>query len=206
MKLFSQTHFAGSFLSSAPPTFYNAQNGVIPECAVLGKSNVGKSSFINHLCNKSLAKVSSTPGKTQTLNFFIVDDVFALVDVPGYGFAKVPGSLKSTWAECLDNYLCTRDNLSLLLLLLDSRRIPSEEDLSFIEWARSNQKELLLIFTKVDKLRAHEKELLIRNAEKTFGSLKCFYYTIQSPEARQSLIYHLQDILWENSTKKPLSV
>lgn len=134
------------------PTLHKGKDH-LPEVAIVGRSNVGKSSLINHLTHsKGLAKTSSVPGKTQTINFYSVDNRLCLVDLPGYGFSKVPGSLKKTWAESLETYLQVREELKLILLLVDLRRDLSEEDKAFIEWANANQKPLYFIFTKADKL------------------------------------------------------
>ncbi|MCX6988010.1 MAG: ribosome biogenesis GTP-binding protein YihA/YsxC [Chlamydiae bacterium] len=131
----------------------------LPEIAIVGRSNVGKSSLINHLTQvKSLAKTSSVPGKTQTINFYLLDNQLCLVDLPGYGFSKVSHSIKKTWADSLETYLTTREELQLIFLLIDLRRELSEEDKGFIQWAVSAQKELFFIFTKADKLKPEEQE------------------------------------------------
>jgi GTP-binding protein len=128
-----------------------------PEFAFIGRSNVGKSSLINMLANrKQLAKTSNTPGKTQTINHFIINDVWYLVDLPGYGYASVSKSLKAGFGKIIDNYVLKRENLDCLFVLLDSRLEPQKIDLSFLEWAGSAGVPLALIFTKSDKLSANE--------------------------------------------------
>jgi GTP-binding protein len=131
--------------------FRSHEGDILPEVALVGRSNVGKSSLLNHLLQrKELAKVSAKPGKTYTINYFNIDDQLIIVDLPGYGYAKRPQELKAKWSEAIDHYLEKRSNLSLILLLIDSRRAPSPEDRALIEWAKHRKKPLLLIFTKSD--------------------------------------------------------
>jgi GTP-binding protein len=144
---------ASSLQGSHFPILKSANGQVLPEIALAGKSNVGKSSLINSLLrNKRLAKVSSTPGKTQTINFFAIDQKLALIDLPGYGYAKVPQTLRDAWGKYLKDYFQHRQSLRLILLLLDIRRLPSEEDLAMAQWCAHMKKPLLVIFTKCDKL------------------------------------------------------
>jgi GTP-binding protein len=128
-----------------------------PEFAFIGRSNVGKSSLINMLTKrKQLAKTSNKPGKTQTINHFIIDGVWYLVDLPGYGYASVSKSLKAGFGKIIDNYVLKRENLDCLFVLLDARLEPQKIDLSFLEWAGSAGVPIALIFTKSDKLSANE--------------------------------------------------
>lgn len=128
-----------------------------PEFAFIGRSNVGKSSLINMLANrKQLAKTSNKPGKTQTINHFIINDIWYLVDLPGYGYASVSKSLKAGFGKIIDNYVLKRENLDCLFVLLDSRLEPQKIDLSFLEWAGSAGVPIALIFTKSDKLSGNE--------------------------------------------------
>jgi GTP-binding protein len=123
-----------------------------PEYAFIGRSNVGKSSLINMLTNhKNLAKTSSTPGKTQLINHFLVDDQWYLVDLPGYGWAKVGKAKKHQWKKMIADYLMNRENLYLLFILLDSRHSPQEVDMEFLRWAGENAIPLAIILTKSDK-------------------------------------------------------
>lgn len=123
-----------------------------PEFAFIGRSNVGKSSMINMLTNRAgLAKVSATPGKTRLLNFFIINDKWSLVDLPGYGYAKVAKSEKIDFAEAVGDYLEQRPNLRQVFVLIDSRLTPQPIDLDFLGWLGSCRVPFALVFTKADK-------------------------------------------------------
>jgi len=198
---FSKVNFAGSALA---PEFFprlRSESGrFLPEIAIVGRSNVGKSSLINHLTQrKELARVSATPGKTQTLNFFSLDDTLVLVDLPGYGYAKVSGALRKNWAESLDHYFEKRETLAYIFLLLDIRRIPSDEDLAFVRWAEHHQKPLLIIFTKADKLNNAEKKAQMKKMQNllTSSSLESslLLYSIKDPQARIALIEAINNII-----------
>lgn len=131
----------------------------LPEYAFIGRSNVGKSSLINMLGNnKSLAKTSSQPGKTQTINHFIVNQQWYLVDLPGYGYAKISKNMREKWAKMIDDYICNRENLQLLFVLIDSRIPPQNIDLQFIDKLGEKQIPFALIFTKSDKNSQRETE------------------------------------------------
>jgi GTP-binding protein len=134
-----------------------------PEYAFIGRSNVGKSSLINSLCNnKNLAKTSGTPGKTQLINHFTINkDEWYLVDLPGYGFTKTPLQLKRRWENFTRNYLRTRENLMCVFLLIDSRHKPLTVDIEFMEWLGGNRIPFVLAFTKIDKLDPREIDLKI---------------------------------------------
>lgn len=128
-----------------------------PEFAFIGRSNVGKSSLINYLCNKrGIAKTSSTPGKTQTINHFIINDQWYMVDLPGYGYAKVAKSLKSKWQGFTFDYLAKRPNLLCTFVLLDIRLEPQKIDVEFMEWMATRQIPFVMCFTKSDKLTANQ--------------------------------------------------
>ena len=126
---------------------------VIPEYAFIGRSNVGKSSLINMITGvKHLAKTSSTPGKTQLINHFLINDAWFLVDLPGYGYARTNKTLKAGFSEMIQQYISHRPNLMNLFLLLDIRHEPQKTDLDFIRWIGRNQVPFILLFTKADKL------------------------------------------------------
>ena len=130
-------------------------HSTLPEIAFAGRSNVGKSSLLNSIVlRKSLAKISSTPGKTQTINFFNVEDRWMLVDMPGFGYAQASKSKREDWFKMNREYLVGRENLVLVASLIDSRHDPMESDIAFIEWMETNQIPYLIILTKCDKISA----------------------------------------------------
>jgi GTP-binding protein len=129
------------------------------EVAFAGRSNVGKSSLINVLVNRrGLVRTSSTPGRTQLLNFFDINGEFYLVDLPGYGFAKVPLAVKKQWGPMVRTYLEGRDNLQALLLLFDIRRVPQQEEIQLLDWLEELQVPTIPIITKVDKITRSRRE------------------------------------------------
>lgn len=124
-----------------------------PEYAFIGRSNVGKSSLINMLtCTKALAKVSQTPGKTQLINHFLINEEWNLVDLPGYGYAKVSKSDRKAFSDIITNYILKRENLYLLFVLIDSRLEPQQIDIDFVNWLGAHQIPFALVFTKTDKV------------------------------------------------------
>ncbi len=126
--------------------------GLLPEVAFVGRSNVGKSSLINALVNrKNLAKTSNTPGRTQLINFFVVNEMFSFVDLPGYGYAKVPLAVKRGWQEMVELYLESRENLRLVVMILDIRREPSESDGLLMRWLIDRHIPTAFVLTKADK-------------------------------------------------------
>ena len=137
-----------------------------PEVAFIGRSNVGKSSLLNALLKrKGLAKTSSTPGKTQTINFFDVNGKIYFVDLPGYGYAKVPKSMKDAWNKCMMNYLQKREPLKLIVALMDGRHKPSNNDLHMLELLEEAEIPTIIIATKVDKLTKKERQQNVRRIE-----------------------------------------
>ncbi len=124
-----------------------------PEIAFAGRSNVGKSSLINTLVNrKKLVKTSSKPGMTQLINFFVINGDTSFVDLPGYGYAKVSKKIRQTWGKMIETYLSTRQNLLGLVLLIDIRRGPEKEEFELIDWLIKAGIDILIVFTKADKL------------------------------------------------------
>jgi len=129
----------------------------VPEVAFAGRSNVGKSSCLNALVGrKGIAKVSATPGRTQQLNTFLVDGTVRFVDLPGYGYAKVPEPVRRQWGRMIEDYLNRRENLRLMVLLQDVRRDPGEEERQIGEWLDARGLPGLLVLTKVDKVTRNE--------------------------------------------------
>jgi GTP-binding protein len=143
---------SATFIKSSP-TLKECPTSVKPEFGFIGRSNVGKSSLINMLTGWSkLAKTSVQPGKTRTINHFSVNDSWYLVDLPGYGYAKVPIRLREKWVKATENYILKRENLVCLFVLLDSRHKPQHSDLKFMEFLGLNQIPFARVFTKSDKL------------------------------------------------------
>lgn len=138
-----------------------------PEYAFIGRSNVGKSSLINMLTNKkALAKISGTPGKTQLINHFHINNEWYLVDLPGYGYAKVPKTERLKWEKFIRQYIIKRENLYCLFVLVDSRHEPQTTDLEFMEWLGISEIPFTIIFTKTDKLKPEELETKLEAYEK----------------------------------------
>ena len=141
----------------------------LPEVLFCGRSNVGKSSFINALVNrKSLARTSSNPGKTQTVNFFLVNKEFYLVDVPGYGYARVSKSLKETFGKMIEEYLTKRTTLRKAFLLVDYRHEPTQDDVLMYQFLKYHNIEVCVIATKMDKLKNSE---LVKNKKAIIAKL-----------------------------------
>ena len=143
---------SAEFIKSAvKPSQYPAEE--LPEIAFVGRSNVGKSSLINTLVNrKRLVKTSSTPGRTQLINFFNINKAFTFVDLPGYGYAKVPESVKKTWGPMVETYLSKRKTLKGVVLIMDIRRSPGLQELNFIDWLNYYFIQSIFILTKTDKI------------------------------------------------------
>lgn len=163
----------------------------LPEIAFSGRSNVGKSSLINALLNrKRLVKTSSTPGRTQLINFFDINGAFRFVDLPGYGYAKVPEAVKRGWGPMIETYLREREALRCVLLIMDLRRTPGEEELSFIEWMNHYEIPFIPVLTKSDKL-SKTRQAKQRDGIASALSLDTDALTLFSAKTRQG-----KDRLW----------
>ncbi len=142
-------------LSAKEPAHYPP--AALPEIAFAGRSNVGKSSLINTLVKrKGLARTSNTPGRTQEINFFTVNDRFAFIDLPGYGYAKVPEAIRKHWGPMIEIYLRERQTLRLVVLILDIRRDPSDEDHQLIGWLEHYGLPFVIVLTKTDKVSRNQ--------------------------------------------------
>jgi GTP-binding protein len=142
----------------------------LPEVAFAGRSNVGKSSLINTLLNKkNLARISSTPGRTQTINFFKVNQNLFFVDLPGYGFAHVPMEVRKKWRPMVEEFLKDDSRLKLVILIIDARRDPNPEDATLLEWFRHYSLNFLVVMTKVDKVSRNEAGKRKQDLKRSFG-------------------------------------
>lgn len=145
----------------------------LPEIVLAGRSNVGKSSFINRLVGrKSLARTSSKPGKTQTLNFYQINDLFRFVDVPGYGFAKVSKAEREKWGKFIEEYFLTRENLRLAVLIIDIRHRPTADDQMMFDWLQHHEIPTLLVATKMDKIARGKVEKHVKEIRETLSAVQ----------------------------------
>ncbi|HYH86419.1 MAG TPA: ribosome biogenesis GTP-binding protein YihA/YsxC [Pyrinomonadaceae bacterium] len=166
MKVVSTNFVKSAFESSQWP------RDARPEVAFLGRSNVGKSSMINSLLRvKGLARTSNTPGRTQALNFFLINERFYFVDLPGYGFARVPRDVRAAWGKLVTDYLAKRDSLVLSIQIVDSRHEPTTLDLQLREWLLAEGKPFLTVATKSDKLSQNESHKNLARARKLLDAV-----------------------------------
>jgi len=141
-----------------------------PEIAFAGRSNVGKSSLINKLVNrKHLVKTSNTPGRTQLLNFFCINDRLSFVDLPGYGYARVPVAIKKQWGPMIETYLSTRGTLKGVFVIIDIRRVPGPEELDLLRWLEHHNRPHRIVVTKVDKLSRNKQVQPLRTIAETLA-------------------------------------
>lgn len=164
----NQVEFVGSFEHE-----HQCPKDGLPEYAFIGRSNVGKSSLINAITGrKSLARISSTPGKTQTINYFKINDKWYLVDLPGYGYAKISKTQRRKWKKMIERYLELRTNLFCVFTLLDSRHSLQSIDLEFLNWLAEKQIPFVLALTKIDKVK---KSLRSKNEKTILKALSEFW-------------------------------
>lgn len=190
------------------PAIRNAKGQILPEIAVAGRSNVGKSSLLNHLFQtRHLVKTSSTPGKTQALNFFVFEDRWAFADLPGYGYAQVSQNVRKQWGPMVQTYLEERDTLKLVLFLMDIRRIPNEDDLQFLDWIVHSQKGMILVLTKVDKVNRNERKLNTTKILDALGAsnIHYVYYSTTKNQGRRELLAMIADALSGESESEQLN-
>ena len=170
-----------------------------PEVAFLGRSNVGKSSLINSvLAVRGLARTSSTPGRTQSLNFFSVNDRFKFVDFPGFGYARVPKNIKSTWGEMATGYLANRRQLVLSIHIVDSRHEPTKQDLQLHEWLEQSSKPQLIVATKSDKLSHNELRKNLEHIARVLADDSVMAYSAKSGRGRNELWRAIESAIREN--------
>lgn len=179
-------------------TYTKCPEPVFPEYAFIGRSNVGKSSLINMLTGKKgLAKTSGTPGKTQLINHFMINEAWYLVDLPGYGFARVAKTAKATWDKMIRDYLQKRTNLMTVFILIDIRLDPQKIDLQFIQWVGENNIPLALVFTKADKLSKQQViysvESYKKELRKTWEELPLLFITsAEKKTGRDEILDYLE--------------
>lgn len=159
-----------------------------PEFAFAGRSNVGKSALLNRLAGAKIARVSKTPGRTQAIHFFVVDERWVLADLPGYGFAKVPESVRRGWKDLVEAYFRNRPQLRAALLLVDPRRGVGEDERMLLDFFAAHELPVVLVYTKVDKLRRAERSALCRALPGTLGVFPTSARTGEGvPELRREL-------------------
>ena len=177
----------------------------MPEVAFVGRSNVGKSSLMNTLVGrKNLAKTSNTPGRTQLINFFSVNNRIFFVDLPGYGFAKVSQSVKKDWGLMMEAYLRERQNLALVIFILDIRREPSDDDLNLRDWLDSYRLPYVFVLTKSDKLsnnQAINRRRIIEKALGTGTQGKTILFSARTQRGKEDLWQFLENQLTVKTTK-----
>ena len=169
------------------------------EFLMIGRSNVGKSSFINTLVNrKNIARTSSIPGKTQTLNFFLVNNAFYLVDVPGYGFAKVSKSLKQKFGMIIEDYIQDRDNLKMVFMLVDFRHKPTDDDKLMYDYLKYYDKKVTIIATKSDKVSKNsytKNEKIIRETLNMDENDKLVLFSAVNKIGKQEVLDIIEELL-----------
>lgn len=180
---------ADIYTTAVSPSQYPDTN--LPEVAFAGRSNVGKSSLINGLVNrKALARTSSTPGKTRVINFFGVNDAVYLVDLPGYGYAKVSKDEKAKWGGMIEDYLNNREELKLVILLVDIRHEPTKDDKLMFEWMKATGCQMLVVATKADKLTRNQRNKNLAQIRKSLQMSQddiLVHFSSQTKEGRDEV-------------------
>ncbi len=188
MKVTSAEFFKSSFqVANWPP-------GKLPEIAFMGRSNVGKSSLINSLLGvRGLARTSSTPGRTQSLNFFLINERFRFVDLPGFGYARVPKAIKSGWGEMVTSYLAKREQLVLSIHIVDSRHEPTTLDLQLHEWLEQSDKPRLIVATKSDKLSNNELKESLKRVKRVFSQDRVIAFSAKTGQGGNEVWRAIED-------------
>jgi len=183
-------------ISAVKPNQYPESN--IPEFALAGRSNVGKSSFINKMLGrKALARISSKPGKTQTLNFYLINEMLHFVDVPGYGYAKVSKKEREAWGKMLETYFTTREQLKAVILITDLRHPPTKDDVLMYDFLKHYNIPCVIIATKADKISKSQWQKHLKVTKETFDLSDKDYLLLFSSETGEgkdkvwSLLQHL---------------
>ena len=190
------------FITSAVRREQYPEDG-LNEVAFVGRSNVGKSSIINALTNRrKLAKVSQTPGKTRLINFFLINDRFYLVDLPGYGYAKVSKKEQESWGKTIETYLTAREELKRVILLVDSRHKPTADDITMHEWIKHYGYDCIVIATKSDKLSNNELGKSRKLIKETLGlgsTDKFYFFSSLNKKGKDELIDNIFEDLSEEA-------
>ncbi|HQZ82027.1 MAG TPA: ribosome biogenesis GTP-binding protein YihA/YsxC [Pyrinomonadaceae bacterium] len=159
-----------------------------PEIAFLGRSNVGKSSLINSLlARKGLARTSSSPGRTQSINFFLINEEIYFADLPGYGYARVSKAMRADWGKLAEDYLTYRDELALCVHLVDARHEPTALDKQLNEWLVVNDRRFVVAATKADKLSANALSKSLKTIRKTFDGAEIIAFSAETGRGRDDL-------------------
>ena len=170
----------------------------LPEVAFAGRSNVGKSSLINKILNrKKLVRTSKIPGRTQLLNFFEINEIYRFVDLPGYGYAKVPAEVRKRWRPMVESYLTTRVNMRGMVWLLDIRREVSKEDLTLWHWLQAKQVTVITVITKADKLSKNKRNQQAASIAKSLGreTRELIQFSATSGEGKDEIWQALRQLL-----------
>ena len=194
------------FIKSAlEPSQY--PDGAFPEIAFAGRSNVGKSSLINAITQrKNLARTSSTPGCTQFINFFRVNKQISFVDLPGYGFAKVPVAIRKNWKPMVETYLKERKVLRLVILILDIRRDPSDEEFAFLHWLRIYNISVLVVLTKIDKLSRSQTAVRRRRIKEVLDlPTDTVLFSARTGEGKAAVWRLIREVLDREPSLPPIS-
>jgi GTP-binding protein len=178
---------SAEFIKSAFDRSHWTDDG-LPEIAFLGRSNVGKSSLINSLLGRrGLARTSNTPGRTQSINFFLINEHFYFVDLPGYGYAKVSKSMRSDWGKMAEEYLAERKTLVLSVQLVDSRHLPTALDKQLHEWLAFHNKPHIIAATKADKLSSNKLQKSLTSVETELPDSRLIAYSSESGKGREAI-------------------
>ena len=175
----------------------------LPEIAFAGRSNVGKSSLINTLLNrKRLVKTSSTPGRTQLINFFNINEAFFFVDIPGYGYAKVPMAVKKKWGPMIETYIMTRETLEGVVLLMDVRRTPGPEEMNMLDWLNHYDIPSVPVLTKSDKLSKTKQQKQLINITNTLSANKDHFilFSAKSRQGKEEVWSAIKNLIFKKSS------
>jgi GTP-binding protein len=174
-----------------------------PEIAFCGRSNIGKSSLLNILTNsRGLARTSSTPGRTQLINFFLVNEQLYFVDLPVYGYAKVPKAVKDEWGQMIENYFIDREQLKLAVLLVDSRMPPTESDVTMKQWFDHEQIPTAIVLTKADKISRNELTQALRKSVQTLNTKEITVFSAVTKIGKDALLKRIDAAIFDPTVRK----